>query len=558
MADRQKELKREARQFGEERIEVIFRESSPTEDLPEFYPPVAPGVSVEDGILIERDVAVPLRDGTLIYTDICRPEGAKNLPAIVCWSPYGKNSGWAGAERRLGMPMSLLIPPGAVSPLSKFEAADPAYWCHYGYAVINPDARGAGNSEGDANTFGTAEARDCYDLIEWVAAQNWSNGRVTMAGNSWLAVIQWATAAERPPHLTCIAPWSGFTDVYRAMACRGGIPEVNFTNFIVGSMMRGHGGVEDMTAMAREYPLMNGYWEDKIPKLENIQIPTYVTANYNLFHNLGMDAFRRIPAQNKWLRIENTMEWPDNYEPQNLEDLRRFFDRYLKGIRNGWEFTPRVRISVHDPGGVDQVNRPEHEWPLARAEHQKLYLDAATGTLSPTPVEQESLARYQADGKGEATFTIRFDEDTELVGYWKLRLWVEAEGADDMDLFVAVQKLDQQGNLLSIPFSGQPHGGISGMLRVSHRELDEERSTPSEPYLKHRRQQLLKPNEIVPVEIPLWPLGMLWHAGQQLRVVVSDHAQATGNGWDLINRGEHMIHTGGKYDSQLLVPVIPR
>ena len=127
-----------------------------------------------------------------------------------------------------------------------------------------------------------------------------------------------------------------------------------------------------------------------------------------------------------------------------------------------------------------------------------------------------------------------------------------------MDLFVAVQKLDQQGNLLSIPFSGQPHGGISGMLRVSHRELDEERSTPSEPYLKHRRQQLLKPNEIVPVEIPLWPLGMLWHAGQQLRVVVSDHAQATGNGWDLINRGEHMIHTGGKYDSHLLVPVIPR
>jgi hypothetical protein len=312
-----------------------------------------------------------------------------------------------------------------------------------------------------------------------------------------------------------------------------------------------------MLAMTRAYPLMNGYWEDKIAQVEKIDIPTYVTANYNLFHNPGMDAFRRIPSQNKWLRIENTMEWPDSYQPQNLDDLRRFYDRYLKGIRNGWEFTPRVRMSVYDPGGVDQVNRPENEWPLARAQHQQLFLDVATGTLSPAPAEQESTTRYTADGTGGATFAIRFDEDTELVGYWKLRLWVEAEGADDMDLFVAVQKLDQQGNLLSIPFSGQPHGGISGMLRVSHRELDEERSTPSEPYLQHRRQQLLKPGEVVSVDIPLWPLGMRWHAGQQLRVVVSDHAEATGNSWDLINRGEHIIHAGGKYDSHLLVPVIP-
>jgi hypothetical protein len=561
MADKLEESKRELRKFGDEEIKVIFRKLSPPEELSKFFPPLAPSVQVEDGILVERDVAVRMRDGTIIYADIYRPEGAKNLPAIVAWSPYGKNAGWPGQDHKFGIPISTIVMPESVaSPMCKFEGPDPAYWCHHGYAVINPDSRGSGNSESDIAFWGAVEARDCYDLIEWLATQSWSNGKVTMQGNSWLAVIQWFAAAERPPHLTCIAPWSGFADAYRYFARRGGIPETGFTNWIVATE-RGHGSIEDITAMAQEYPLMNGYWEDKIAKVENIEIPVYTVGNYNLFHNSVMDIFRRLPSQKKWLRIENTMEWPDNYEPQNLDDLRRFYDRYLKGIRNGWEFTPRVRLSVYDPGGVDVVNRPEQEWPLARAQHQELFLDAASGTLSRKPATKESTARYKADGKGEATFTIRFDVDTELVGYWKLRLWVEVEGADDMDLFVGIQKLNQQGELLSIPFYGQPHSGIAGLLRVSHRELDKERSTASEPYLKHRRQQRLKPKEIVPVEIPLWPLGMFWHAGQQLRIVVSDHSKGAGMGGfshDLINRGEHIIHTGGKYDSHLLVPVIPR
>lgn len=565
MAQSPKELKRETRQFGDDKIEVIFRKASPAENLPEFYPPVAPGVRVEEGILIERDVAVPLRDGTIIYADIYRPEGAKNLPAIVVWSPYGKNNGWAAADRKSkslsGRPISAVLPPGVFSPFAKFEGPDPAYWCHYGYALINPDARGAGNSEGDIAVFGTVEAKDCYDLIEWTAVQDWSNGKVTMAGSSWLAGIQWFTAAERPPHLTCIAPWEGWIDIYRDIACRGGIPEIGFTNFIL-RVCYGHRGLEDFTAMALEYSLMNGYWTDKIAKVENIEIPVYATINYNSFHNSGSDAFRRIPSQNKWLRIHNTLEWPDSYDPQHLEDLRRFYDRYLKGIRNGWEYTPRVRLSVYDPGGVDAVNRPENEWPLARTQYKKFFLDSATGTLTPEPATKESMARYKADGKGQTAFTTSFDEDSELVGYWKLRLWVEAEGADDMDLMVSVRKLDRQGKPASIKFYDQPHGGVSGMLRISHRELDEARSTPSEPVHTHKRRQLLTPKQIVPVEIPLWPLGMFWHAGEQLSVVVSDHPIASGFMGpifraDVINRGEHIIHTGGKYDSHLLVPVIP-
>jgi predicted acyl esterase len=222
------------------------------------------------------------------------------------------------------------------------------------------------------------------------------------------------------------------------------------------------------------------------------------------------------------------------------------------------------RISVLDPGGTDQVNRPGKEFPLARTQYQKLYVDAGKGTLSINPETKESKSLYKADdGQGKATFTYKFDEDTELTGYMKLRLWVEADGADDMDLFVYVTKLDKQGHPLPAFVMGNPWEGAPGWLRVSHREQDEKQSTPSEPYLTHRREQLLKPKEIVPVDIGIWAVSMLWHAGQQLCVTVQGHAFSGRIGgptlhYETRNKGNHIIHTGGKYDSHLLIPKIPR
>ncbi len=137
---------------------------------------------------------------------------------------------------------------------------------------------------------------------------------------------------------------------------------------------------------------MNGYWESKIPKFEKIKIPAYVTGGWSHLHLRGaVTGFRKIRSPKKWLRIHREFEWPDTYAWWNLEDLKRFFDRYLKGIRNGWELTPRVRIEVMDAYDYDfQVNRPEKEFPLARTQYKKLYLDAGEnasgGALSWEPV----------------------------------------------------------------------------------------------------------------------------------------------------------------------------
>jgi hypothetical protein len=88
------------------------------------------------------------------------------------------------------------------------------------------------------------------------------------------------------------------------------------------------------------------------------------------------------------------------------------------------------------------------------------------------------------------------------------------------------------------------------------------RSTPHQPFLANTSEERLSPGQIVPVEIPIWPTGMFWHAGEQLRVVVAGYnlKGPMFPGMPLAptrNKGEHIIHTGGEYDSHLLVPMIP-
>jgi uncharacterized protein len=560
------------RQFGNEHIEVIYRKALPldikdfgielkTPSKIEFKPSttilkkgttfIDKGVALSCDIVWERDTGVKMTDGVTIYADIFRPVDGKNLPAVLSWSPYGKT-------------VPQLAPPGvaptAVSGLQKFEGPDPAYWCNHGYAIINVDSRGSFYSEGNIEYWGTPGANDVYDFVEWTAKQLWCNGKIAMSGNSWLGIIQWFAGAQNPPHLAAIAPWEGHIDIYRYDTLRGGIQDTAFCNLNTGTQI-GKNLVEDMPAMAAKYPMMNAYWEDKGAKLENIKMPAYIVASW-WGHNT-IDAFRRISSKEKWLRVHNTGEWPDYYE--YTDDLRRFYDYFLKGIKNGWEKTPRVRLSVLNPGGIDQVNRPEKDWPLAGTKYEKFYLDGSSGTLVNQLPVQESSQRYQSDDdKGEVSFVMDIKKDTDFLGYVKLHLWVEAESADDADIFVAVHKLDAGGNPL---VGGFGVAGPDGRLRASHRKLDTKRSTPWLPIHPHREEERLKPGEAVPLEIEIRPIGMHWKAGEKLELIVAGynvlgrlrkgHLNFNLPGPVVRNKGFHVIHTGGRYDSYLQLPVVP-
>ncbi len=165
-------------------------------------------------------------------------------PAIISWSPYGKRAGTDTPEIEWQTPG---VPDGSHSNNAKFEGPDPNYWCHKGYAICNYDPRGIGNSEGDIYLWSSQEGRDGYDLVEWLAEQEWCSGRISMMGNSALAMCQWRIAAEQPPHLTCIAPWEGMADIYREALPWGGFPESGFWPFLA-NLLEGKNLIEDLAA----------------------------------------------------------------------------------------------------------------------------------------------------------------------------------------------------------------------------------------------------------------------------------------------------------------------
>lgn len=514
-------------------------------------------------MLIEYDSAVPMRDGIEIYADVFRPETDDPAPVIVAWGPYGKH----GPVKYDVFPRHD-IDPTWISKYAVFEAPDPLYWTRHGYVVINVDPRGMWNSQGDATFFSAQEAEDVYDLVEWAGTQPWSNGKVGMSGVSYLAIVQWRAAAEQPPHLAAINPWEGVSDRYREWSYQGGIPENRFgPTWRVDRVSYSTNRVEDTTTTDAEHPLWDEYWESKTPDLSRIEVPAFIVASWgdHCLHTRGtLEGFRRISSKNKWLVVHARKRWQYYYRPENVERLRAFFDRFLKGVANEMDGWPPVRMEAREALYVGKV-RDEKEWPLARTRYDKLYLNALNGTLAQAPVDQPAAARYTTDSQERVEFVYRFSEETELTGYMKLRLWVEAEGSDDMDLFVAVQKLDARGEL--VPFSffyGLEDGPVAlGFLRVSHRELDQRNSRPEQPWHTHLREQPLKAGEVVPVDIEIWPSSTLFRKNEQLTVVVqSSDIQtyapgviATGH-TKTRNRGIHIIHAGGQYDSHLLVPVV--
>jgi len=538
-------------------------------ESPTHPPPPVYRVERVDGLLIERDVAVKLRDGVTLYADIYRadgPVGERDVAAIVGWGPYGKHT-----VNRAYAPESG-VRPQWLSRHAGFEANDPAYWCPRGYAVVYPNPRGTWYSEGEMQHGGIIESHDCYDLIEFVGTRPWCNGKVGLSGVSYLAAIQYQVAPLKPPHLAAINPWEAFNDWYREFAYHGGIRETGFLPYATNNINWSLNQTTDTMANVLAHPLYDEFWESRENQLEEIEVPAFVVASWTDqgFHTRGtLDCFRRIRSKHKWLLAHGQKKWGHFYDPRNVRQLQTFFDHFLKGTDDAVLSWPRVRIDVRERAYV-QTERAEKEWPLARQRLVPLYLDAGAGTLVATQPVAESERRYVSTDAGQAaTFDYVFPEDTEITGHMKLRLWAAAASHDDMDLFVAIQKVDRNAEVVGFHYYASFDTGpvALGWLRASHRELDVARSQPERPVHLHRREQRLTPGEVVPLDIEIWPSSTFFRKGERLRVLVKGSdiypypQRAPGLPLalhaDTRNQGEHVIHSGGRYDSHLLVPVIP-
>ncbi|HLH71621.1 MAG TPA: CocE/NonD family hydrolase [Candidatus Dormibacteraeota bacterium] len=550
----------------DERYHYRFREpyASPEDG---GSPPPRYRQETVDGMLVERDLAVPMRDGVRIRVDVYRPDTADiKVPPLIAWSPYGKHS-----------PTKYEYFPGCgvtskdVSPYAAFEGPDPLYWVPRGYAVINVDPRGTWHSEGSATFLSPEEAQDFYDLIEWAGTQPWSNGKVGLTGVSYLAIAQWRVAELQPPHLAAINPWEGWTDTYREVVRHGGIPETWFWPYLQQFMGFSTVQVEDLIAETAEHPLYDAFWESKAAHPERITVPAFVVASWTDqgMHLRGTIAgFERLGSREKWLDVHGRMKWAYYYADESKQRLQDFFDHFLKGLETGVTSWPRVRLEVRERYFVGKIVEGD-DWPLPETRYSKLYLDAGQGTLRPEPSGQTSTFSYHSLGGGpgphRATFVYTFPDPIEVVGHMKLRLFMSAEDSDDLDVFVGVFKRDTQGNFVYFPhYQIHDDGPVAlGWIRASHRELDEAASTEFRPVLSHRRERTVQRGEVVELNIEIWPSGTHFDQGEQLVLVVQgtdinrypkDVLYARHE--ESVNRGLHRLHTGGPHDSHLLLPLV--
>ncbi|POS71820.1 hypothetical protein DHEL01_v209789 [Diaporthe helianthi] len=396
-----------------------------------------------------------------------------------------------------------------------------------------------------------------------------------MAGNSWLAASQWLVAAERPPHLACIAPFEGHSDHLRETLCRGGIPSTMFSKMIK-STLAGRGQQEDDVAMLERDPNCREYWDDKRARIDRIQVPAYILGSFStLLHTIGsFRGFEEIPHQAKWIAVHATQEWYDLYSKARTDDLHKFFDRYLKGIQNDWEKTPPVRLSIlryNKPAILDMPldKLPWHEPFAPGTTLQRLYL-SHDKTMKPLNDGNPTTLEYK--GVDLLEFAHTFQESTALVGPTKLVIHTACPSQNDFDIYAQIRKRGSDGSELqhiNIPLEALgvssaeevPHInplrylGPTGQLRASKRKLAPELRQKYWDTLSHDAEEPVIAGEIVRLEVWLWPTAIHFDAGEQLVLKVSGHSMSLPEFEMLLAEPEQapaqIVHVGGDYDSYL-------
>ncbi|KAL5342179.1 Alpha/Beta hydrolase protein [Aspergillus crustosus] len=544
---------------------------------------------LKSAIRIDHDVELTMRDGARLYADIYRPaDSDEKIPAILSWSFYGKK--YSALDMLPMCVWNCCVPREDLSGLEKFEGLDPQAWCPRGYAIISVDTRGAGNSDGLIGVMGAQDAEDGYDVVEAIAKMDWCNGAVGMAGNSALAISQWFIAAQQPPSLKAIAPWEGSGDIYREQFCRGGWFSMSNFDLITNEIVRGpaSSGIDDFEEMYRRSPVSSAFWEDKRADLTMVKCPVYIRgSDVSSIHTMGsIRGWFEVPHEQKWIQWGSKQEWYELYScPESLEELFLYFDHYLKGIKNNWQETPKVRWSALQFGDREAIDDIVLEdFPAPSTQYREFFLSSQT--LNDKPVSTYEKTSYDSESFASfAEFSYTFDKPARLIGLPKAILYVSSEERDDFTVFVIIRKKDRNGKdlmHLNFPFHATPvdsideiapkqqsstnlHLGSMGILRASHRAIDEKKSIhPQFPFHPHTRQEKVTPGEIVKLEIGIWAAGVDFDAGETVSVRVSGQfpSIAEYKTWSKprpeheLNKGKHFIHTGGEYPSSVILPFI--
>jgi len=570
---------------------------------------------IRDDMRIDWDVPVAMDDGLTLRADVFRPAAEGRYPVILTYGPYAKGlafqEGYPSAWQRM-VAEHPDVAYGSTNKYQNWEVVDPEKWVPDGYVCVRVDSRGAGRSPGQLDPFSPRETRDFYRCIEWAGAQEWSNGKVGLNGVSYYGTNQWHVASLQPPHLAAMCVWEGGADWYRDMTHHGGILNTFFGNWydmqvktvqyglgergpvsrVTGQRVCGDETLSDKALAANRsdfgddilaHPLDDEYHRARSPVWDKVTAPLLTAANWGgqgLHPRGNFEAFVRAGSKDKWLEAHGLEHWTHFYTDYGVRLQKRFFGHFLKGENTGWDRQPRVQLQVRH---VDRfVERHEHEWPLARTRWTKLYLEPA-GKLNREPCKTAEAVTFDAHGEGLTFVSRPLEAETEITGPLAARLFISSSTAD-ADLFLVFRVFTP--DLREVVFMGaiDPHTPVAqGWLRASHRKLDPKLSTAWRPYHTHDERQMLRPGEIVPLDVELWPTSIVVPAGYRVALSVRgrDYEFAKSTGARLSNfknelrgcgpflhddprdrpqalfGGRTTLHTGPQHLGYVLVPTVP-
>ncbi|WP_202078796.1 CocE/NonD family hydrolase [Caldalkalibacillus salinus] len=497
-------------------------------------------------VKVTEEVSIPMRDGVILKGRLFLPEYKRGpFPTIVQLNGYGHD---------------------------RTDVADREHMLYNlverGYAALHVSLRGVGSSEGESNLF-NQYGQDGYDVIEWAAAQPWSDGHVGTVGISLLGISQWLAAKELPPSLKAISPIAACADCYSYLWYPGG-------------MLPGPGR-EGRTeySFALEHRNLDEWWRERTVLEKDIQAMTdqgiapLVSGGWNDYITPGnIRAFKQIRAtggEGKLIIGPQAHRYLTNVQPYDFEIYQTlWFDHHLKGVDNGIDQEDRVLIYVQGPDRW----RFEKDWPIPDANDVELYLTDSKsgsiesindGSLQPELPAQKNVSdqytydpdlgpflpallsssrRLDIDQSSYEAQTLTWTTDplavsTEVTGSIKLQFWASAN-VEDTDFVVQVTDVAPDGTSRQV---------TTGYLNASRAESVSD-PTP------------LEPGQAQQYTMEILPTSYVFQAGHRIRLSLAGGAKPLDNQRYAQGPGLHPtpaeveIHQGIDYPSSVVFPVI--
>ncbi|KAK4230154.1 cocaine esterase [Podospora fimiseda] len=574
--------------------------------------------------IFEQNVNVPLQTGdAVIRCNVYRPRTSDPVPVLVTYGPYGKDIPYKDFHPKSFSEVNWQHK----SRHSAWETPNPRFWTASGYAVVRGDEIGTGQSPGFLNTMSRETSEAFGDLIEWAAEQSWSSGKVGLLGISYYAGSQWRVAARKPKGLAAMIPWEGMSDYYRDRCRHGGILSNTFIEWwwkrqvvsnqygLAGRAARKWGPdtiegdipEEELESSRRDQTVDNRanffrnqeYYASKEYNMGDIEVPLLSVGNWGgiLLHLRGnIQGYLHAGSEFKYLRmITGRHDLPFYYEDE-VEIQRSFLDAFLKGEdRLGWatpgKVAPVSMVIRKGNAGHNEAEkerkmfprREEQEWPIARTDYQRLYLNPDFSLTTTKPVmSKEQKTSYQALGTIEEPQAVTFksepfDKEAEITGHIIAHLNVSVtpdRGGPtpcDIDLFLTLRHLDENNKeIFYTGTAGDPVPLTKGWLRMTLRKVNKEHPKHREwlPYREYTANDVLPviQGEVYAVDLEIWPTCVVLGKGDRLVLEVAS-GDTQGSGLFLHNdpvdrasellQGMNHIHFGKQYENYLVVPVIP-